>query len=59
MKFKILAAALAAFSGVAVAGPNGDSTVDISGASAIQQNVAKSVLNLCTTAGGRWVVPLI
>lgn len=56
MKFKILAAAIAAFSGVAVAGPNGDSTVDISGASAIQQNVAKAVLNLCTTAGGTLTV---
>lgn len=52
MKLKLIAAALAMSSGAAFAGVNGDTTLDLSGASAVQQNVARAVRALCNDAGG-------
>lgn len=52
MKLKLIAAALAMVSGAAFAGTNGDTTLDLSGASAVQQNVVRAVRGLCNAAGG-------
>lgn len=56
MKIKLMAALLATLSVNAFAGQNGDNVLDISGASAIQQNVAKAVASLCADAGGALTV---
>ncbi len=56
MKLKLIAAALAMSSGAAFAGVNGDTALDLSGASAVQQNVARAVRALCNTAGGNITV---
>ncbi len=56
MKMKFLAAAIACLSSSAFAGTNGDNVIDIAGASAPQQNVAKAVKALCTAANGSLTV---